>query len=268
MLYGGIMQLEVISRKPEVKKHETPILLVHGAWHGAWCWDDGFMDYLADHGWEVHALSLRGHGNSEGKEKLRWHAMADYAEDVEQVVTSLPTPPIVVGHSMGGGVVQKYLEDHELPGAVLLAALPVSGTFRFNLRMMLRHPIRYLRVNLFMTAWPVIETPALAREWFYSDSVPDEQIQQHHLRLQDEAFRAALDMLLLNLPKPEKVNTPMLVLAAENDQIFTVAEEQATAKAYRTEAVVFPGMAHNMMSEPGWKKVADRIIEWAATIKN
>ena len=257
------MKLELIHCAPEEQMHDTPILLVHGAWHGAWCWDDGFMQYLANRGRDVYAMSLRGHGSSEGREGLRWHSMADYASDVAKVVKALPKPPILVGHSMGGGVVQKYLEDHEVPGAVLLASLPVSGTWRFILKLIRRYPLRFLRFNLTMSAWPVVETPALTREWFYSNSVPEERIVQHFERLQDESFRAALDMMGMSLPRPGKVKSPVLVLAAENDEIFPVMQEQATARAYGTEAVIFPGMAHSMMSEPGWQHVADHILAWA-----
>ncbi len=260
------MKLELISKQPEHRKHETPLLLIHGAWHGAWCWNDGFMDYLVDQGWEVNAMSLRGHGLSEGRAKLRFTSMADYVADVEQVVNSMKVPPILVGHSMGGGVVQKYLETQEAPGAVLLASLPPSGTWPFNLRVIRRHPMAYLRLNLTMSAWPLVETPELVREWFYSASVSEEQILRHHERLQDESFRAALDMLILNLPKPIKVNAPILVLGGEKDVIFTVPEVQKTAKAYGTEAIIFPGMAHNLMSEPGWEKVADRIMQWAESV--
>ena len=38
-----------------------PVLLVHGAYHGAWCWD-GWVERLDAEGWAVHALDLRGHG--------------------------------------------------------------------------------------------------------------------------------------------------------------------------------------------------------------
>jgi hypothetical protein len=36
----------------------------------------------------------------------------------------------------------------------------------------------------------------------------------------------------------------------------------ATARAYRTEAEFFPNMGHNMMLEPGWAAVAERIHNW------
>jgi alpha-beta hydrolase superfamily lysophospholipase len=76
-----------------------------------------------------------------------------------------------------------------------------------------------------------------------------------------ESLRMTFETALLNLPRAERVKTPMLVLAAANDRVFSVAEEQATAIAYGTEAVVFP-MAHDMMLEPGWPQVADRILDW------
>jgi alpha-beta hydrolase superfamily lysophospholipase len=71
-----------------------------------------------------------------------------------------------------------------------------------------------------------------------------------------------LETTLLNLPRPDRVKTPMLVLAAEQDRVFSVAEEQATAQAYGTAAVVFPDMAHDMMLEANWQQVADWILGW------
>jgi alpha-beta hydrolase superfamily lysophospholipase len=54
----------------------------------------------------------------------------------------------------------------------------------------------------------------------------------------------------------------ILVLGAEHDCIFPRAQEERTARAYNGTAEFFPGMAHDMMVEKDWKKVADRIIAW------
>jgi hypothetical protein len=54
----------------------------------------------------------------------------------------------------------------------------------------------------------------------------------------------------------------MLVLGGEDDGTITTAEVRATARAYRTEAELFPRMEHNMMLEPDWARVAQRIEEW------
>ena len=175
---------------------------------------------------------------------------------------TLPHAPILVGHSMGGYVVQKYLETHQATAGVLLASAPVSGLFGFIVRFGLRHPWPLLKSQLLLNSWPLIETPELAQDAFFSLRMSAAEIARHVARLQPESLRVVFEMTLLNLPRPKQVKTPMLVLAAENDQVFSVAEEQATAIAYGTEAIVFPDMAHDMMLEPNWQQVADRILDW------
>jgi hypothetical protein len=61
------------------------------------------------------------------------------------------------------------------------------------------------------------------------------------------------------------VTTPLLVLGAEEDGAHTAKEIRATARAYRAEAEFFPNMGHNMMLEPGWAAVAERIHNWLGT---
>jgi alpha-beta hydrolase superfamily lysophospholipase len=72
----------------------------------------------------------------------------------------------------------------------------------------------------------------------------------------------ALEAAFLRLPRPNKIKTPLLVLGAEDDRVFTVAEQRRTARAYRTDAVIYPDMAHDMMLERGWNSVADQILSW------
>ncbi|MCJ7686429.1 MAG: alpha/beta hydrolase, partial [Desulfobacteraceae bacterium] len=162
------MKLEIISRKPKGVSRKVPILFIHGAWHGAWCWEKNFMPYFAENGYTSYALSLRGHGDSERPAHFRWMRIADYVEDVAQVVDQLPEKPVMVGHSMGGLVVQKYLEEHTAPAAVLLASVPVKGVFRTTLRIALRHPLAFLKANLTWSLYPIIGKPKLTREAFFS----------------------------------------------------------------------------------------------------
>ena len=61
------MRLEIIARAPAAEPRPTPLLFVHGAWHGAWCWDEHFLGYCARRGYAAVALSLRGHGGSGGR---------------------------------------------------------------------------------------------------------------------------------------------------------------------------------------------------------
>ena len=137
------MKLEILSKKPKGVSRAVPILFVHGAWHGAWCWEKHFLPHFAEKGYASFALSLRGHGNSERPPHFRWMRIADYVADMAKVVGQLPEEPVLVGHSMGGLVVQKYLEEHTAPAAVLLAPVPVKGVLRTTLRIFFHHPWRF-----------------------------------------------------------------------------------------------------------------------------
>jgi pimeloyl-ACP methyl ester carboxylesterase len=256
--------LEVIERKPQRESRKPPVLFVHGAWHGAWCWDEHFLDFFADRGHLAVALSLRGHGKSPAPRSMRLCSIADFVADVAAVADGLPERPIVVGHSMGGFVVQKFLESHDAAAAVLLASAPASGILGFLARRFRRHPW-YTATGLAVakSLRGVGGTPELARETFFARSAPDADVARYTAELGEEyALRIAIDMLWHDLPQPHRVTTPLLVLGAEDDVCFTTREVRATAAAYGTEAEIFPKMSHDMMLDPGWRAVAERIHAW------
>jgi pimeloyl-ACP methyl ester carboxylesterase len=260
------MQLEAITRKPErPSSHDTPLLFVHGAWHGAWCWDEYFLPYFAQHGYTAAALSARGHGKSEGRERLRWLSASQFVEDIEQVANSFSTPPVLIGHSMGGYAVQKYLETHRAPAAVLLSSVPAHGIWQFSLRNFARSPLKMLRFIVTLTPEALIRPQSTADALFFSGDLTLEARAKYYAQLQGESFRLAIDSLFLALPRVEQIKAkgmPVLVLAAQNDKIFSATEEEATGRAYGAEVQVFPNMAHDMMLETGWQSVADKIIAW------
>jgi pimeloyl-ACP methyl ester carboxylesterase len=256
------MNLKIISRHPDERRQSTPLLFIHGMLHGAWCWDVHFLEYFTRHGFAAHAVNLRGHGDSEGREGLRWTRIADYVDDVANTIRQLPSPPVLIGHSMGGFVIQKYLEDNDAPGAVLLSSPAPAGLLGTTLRIARRRPFVFAKVNLTFSLLPVIATPELAREAFFSADLPDEELQGYWKRMQDESFMAFLDMVALDRPKPGKVRTPFLVLGAARDNMLEPSEIEATARAYHTQSEIIPDVAHNSMLELRWQTVAERILLW------
>ncbi|MGA0961421.1 MAG: alpha/beta hydrolase [Ilumatobacteraceae bacterium] len=78
------------------------VLLVHGAWHGAWCWAP-LQQALDEMGISSHAIDLPGHGISP-------HPLGDLHGDAAAVVealNTLPTDTLLVGHSYGGAVISQ-----------------------------------------------------------------------------------------------------------------------------------------------------------------
>ena len=203
-------------------------------------------------------------GNSDNNKSLKLTRIDDYVENVRSLVDSIfneyGKKPVIIGHSMGGLITQKYLEtDHDIPKAFLLAPVPRHGVWQTTLRMAGRLPLAFIAVNLTWSLYPLVNTPKRTRKAFFSEDIPEKKLAEYFGNMQDESYFGFWDMLILRLPSPKKVKTPMVVLGAEKDTIFSVKEIQATAKAYGTEAVIFENMAHDMMLEKDWKDVADYI---------
>lgn len=250
--------IEHIVQQPVKRAHKTPLLFQHGAWHGAWCWQT-WMDYFASLGYEVHAISLPGHGKSSmNKGHINSYGFEDYVETLERQIKLISPAPVVIGHSLGGGIVQKYLENHQLPAAVLLASLPSKGMLPMTLRTLRRYPTSTLMALLKWDMYETVKTPALAQSMFLN-ATTEVDVEAFHKQLVREAI---FFTLMKPFAKLNPAKTPMLALAAEKDAIFTLDEEKETAKKYDAQLVVFTGQAHNLMIESDWRKVADVIDGW------
>jgi pimeloyl-ACP methyl ester carboxylesterase len=253
--------LEVIDKGSVTESHPVPLLFVHGAWHAAWCWDEHFLDFFAGRGYRAVAVSLRGHGGSPADKKLKDLTFDDFVADITTAADALPTRPVIVGHSMGGVLVQRYLENRDAPAGVLMASMPPQGSLRSGLRWIRSHPWHFAKLTVTGRSLPYVSTPELARERFFSSATPEAVVRRYAGRLQEESARMGLDGLVKR-PRPERVRAPMLVLGGTEDGAVTQDEVRASALAYGTEAHFFAGMGHNMMLEAGWESVADRIDVW------
>ncbi len=82
-------------------------VLVHGSWHGSWCWEK-VVPILREAGHEVVAPDLPGHGEDETP--AAEVTLAAYAERVCDILDEQPEPVVLVGHSMGGIVTSEAAE--------------------------------------------------------------------------------------------------------------------------------------------------------------
>ncbi len=259
------MKLDLISRYPETTPKPTPLLFVHGSFSDARIWDENFLPYFTRQGYEAHAVSLRGHGLSEGHQHLHTWRLTDYVADLAQAAATLTAPPVLVGHSMGGMVVQKYLETHpEIPGAALMASVPPQGLLPSNLHMAMRHPFLFQQMVLFSLLGPSVGSPEMMRRLLFSQDMPLAKLRKYFDYVQAESQVVSLDMMGINplRLKPEQLRLPILVQGAQNDVFISPAMVRETARFYRTEAQIVPDMAHAMMLELSWREAADPLLNW------
>jgi pimeloyl-ACP methyl ester carboxylesterase len=259
---------EIRKKLPETDTGKKPLLFIHGAWHGAWCWDKYSLPYFAEKGYPAYALSLSNHGESEGRKRLNFTFISDYVKDVEETIAEMDEKPILIGHSMGGLVVQKFLENGSVPAAILLAPIPPSGALRLTLKIARTHFKVFLLANLTWNLYRIIGTKKLAKTLLFSENMEAENVSEYFEQLQSESYLAyLLGMIFPRIKHKKQAKIPMLVLGAEKDEIFTEKEVEETAKAYNAESQIFPNMAHDMMLEAGWQDAADRIIQFLENLK-
>ncbi|UKV16386.1 lysophospholipase [Thalassospiraceae bacterium SW-3-3] len=257
-------ELEIFRRSPSDKpKCKTPVVFVHGAFTGAWCWNEHFLTWFADQGFETISFSLRGHGGSGGRELRSLASIDDYVEDLETVVDTLGQKPILIGHSMGGYIIQKYLEKHKATAAVLMASVPPEGLLASNTMMAMAQPDLYLQMFWLQAIGPhTLLRDRLGRAMLSPDIAEDEGMI-YFGRLETESHRALMDMMGGNPVFLSQTDLPpMLAIGARNDEIIQSEVVTHTARRLGADCVLLDDIAHAMMLDAKWEKAATQIAEW------
>ena len=191
---------------------------------------------------------------AKGKAACGRHRIRDYVDDVAAVAVALPAPPILVGHSMGGFVVQKRLEKQSSPAAFLLASVPPTGAWSIFRRLIRHRPLDVLKGNATLSLYAIVSDPAKAHQLLFPASMPQDEVNLHHRRLQDESALSWLDCLALDLVDMERIASPVAVYGAAVDAIVGFEEVMATASLYKVRPFVFENVAHDMMLDPRWPR--------------
>ena len=229
-----------IEANKQMKK-QASILFVHGAGHAAWCWRDHFTGWFEARGYSVAAPDLPHHG-SLPRRGIKFTPLSAYVDAVAQVAATLEPPLVLIGHSMGGFILQKYLERAKASLAVLLASTPPTGASGMVKRMATRRPVAFFHTMLTGSGTDSAER---TRDYFFHPATPADIVNRCHRRLQPESMRALRDMM--SFLHPERVSTPVVVIGAEGDWLVAPPHDlETTARAYQTSPLILPG-GHDMM---------------------
>lgn len=260
------MNLEMITHEPTGVKKPVNLLFVHGICVGAWVWERHFLSYFSQHGYRSHALSLRGHGKSPSTVPVRFNHLLEYVDDVRQAVASLEGPTVLIGHSFGGGVVQKYFQMGGRGDAmVLMASVPPYGLGLASWRTMVMNPLLWVKLATIMTWGVATMDPGVIRKMVFSSAVPEHVFMDFLSRVGEPPIVASMELLgwppLAPLPGVgEKLK--IMVLGAEDDMFVPETDVRWTGKYYGVEPVVLKNTAHAMMLEPQWQDAADHLLSW------
>lgn len=222
---------------------ETPeVLLIHGCAETSAVWLP-LMHALSAIGIASAALDLRGHGNSHGHDTLQSYGITDYVTDAHDVFPHFPSLRVSVGHSMGGLITQLLAAERQIDHAILIASSPVCGMKADGMRMARKHFWTFLMASLQRSFQRLYQNESVTRSLLFHPNTPASLIRQFMSHKQEDSWRAGNEMNTL-LPAPTAVRCPITVIGGKDDFMVSRASTEATARAYKTEAIYFDNCAH------------------------
>jgi non-heme chloroperoxidase len=244
-----------------------PVLLSHGWPLDADAWDAQML-FLVQNGYRVVAHDRRGHGRSD--QSSSGNNVDTYADDLATVINTLDLKEItLVGHSMGGGEVARYIGRHgtsRVTKAVLISAVvPFMVKTDNNPDGLPESAFDGIRKNLTGNRSAFYKNLALA---FYGFNRPNAKVEQSTV---DEFWREAMRGSILaqyqcvqqfevNYTEDlKKFDVPTLILHGDDDQLVPVnVAGRMSAKIVKHATLkVYPGAPHGMCTTDADKVNAD-----------
>ena len=267
----------MLSMKASSGSGKTPLVFVHGSYHAAWCWAEHFFGYFSSRGHDCYALSLRGQGASDMPPDLDAvvaGTVEKHASDVASFCTTLPTPPVLVGHSFGGLIAQCVAADTDatsssLAGLALVASVPPTGNGPMVGRFLRRAPLASLKITYAFIAGAFKTNAGLCRECFFSADLPEPTLREHMVSIAASCNVRLLDLKAMSKSLPIRKPSPELrvcVIGGEDDFVVDVEGLQETAAWGNTEAVVLQRTAHDVMLDTRWEGGARALESWMESL--
>jgi pimeloyl-ACP methyl ester carboxylesterase len=252
--------IHVETHQPERRSRKPPLLMVHGALTGSWLWTE-MAAFLAERGWEAHAMNLRGHFTSDMAE-LDETSMRDYADDVGVAMRQLHKPAVLLGWGIGALAALMYAERNPVLGLVLLAPSPPAAALP---RRPDEHELRAVPAIYDAAWWGWTGTPEQLRERMPDMDDADIEKMSELLAGARESGRARRERMIgISIDAPRLREVPSLVIGAGLDDVIHPSEARRTADLIGASYEEFPSASHFglVMGEHTWPEVAASVHGW------
>jgi pimeloyl-ACP methyl ester carboxylesterase len=255
----------------------TPLMLIHGAWLSSSSWEN-FADYFGKHGFEVSAPEWpRKEGDvaklREDADEIKGLGLTEIVDHYASQIEALEQPPVLIGHSFGGLIVEVLLDRGLGRAGVAMSPAPPKGILVLPFSSLkaaspaLAHPSKwhgvvpltleeftYGFVNTFSS-----EDAAAAYERY---AVPETGQILYEAGFANFHLHPPTEVHFKNADR-----APLLIVGAEKDHTVPASLAHKQYDKYeksdaQTDYVEFEGRPHLMMAAEGWEEIAAGIEDW------
>ena len=246
------------------------ILLIHGMFMNPLCWEN-WIPYYESKGYRVMAPAWPGRDKSV-EELRKAHPdpelaklkLGNIVEHIAGVITGLEEKPAVIGHSMGGLVVQLLLQRDVVVAGVAIDPAPPAGVFTTEWSFIKSN---FPAINPFLLNRPVMMTFEHFQYAFANTLPLEEQRAAYNRYLVPESRGVPTSSLgaagRVDFARPRR---PLLITAGQKDHIIPASLSRANFAKYKgpsvTDFIEFANRDHFLIGARGWEEVADYSLAW------
>ena len=249
-------------------KNATPLVFVHGAFCGGWAFES-FREPFEAAGFDTHAPNMPHHETGADLEQLAQTGIKGYAQSIVEYVRPLSAPPILVGHSLGGLVVQVAAMHTPVAALVLLAP---SAPWGVPLTTLDEHSNQF-GLTLLGDYWrrPIPPDYRVARATTLDRLSRDDARKAfaHFVPESGRAIREAMqwwsDSATSSQAPVYRISAPVLGVAGGKDRVNPASTVHRIITRFpnaQADYQEFPEMSHWLIGEPEAPQVAALVLNW------
>jgi pimeloyl-ACP methyl ester carboxylesterase len=254
----------------------APILVfIHGMYMNAVSWSP-WVERASGRGYACHAPSWPFHDGrpaelradiDPGLGRLTFGAVTDH---LKGFIDTLPERPVLIGHSIGGLLVQKLVNDGYGAAGVSISSAPPRGIFSFDPHFFRSN---FPHVNPLVGNRPVVMTPKRFRYTFCNTMSAGDSAAAFEQFVVPESRNVPRSTLTKQGQIDFGVDhVPMLFLAGDHDHLIPLSLVRRNVNAYQAsgrpvEFKQFSDRSHLICNQQGWEEVADYALTWVDGVR-